>query len=99
MDSNTVMGIVVACLATLIGLFITLATPIIKLNKTIQKLDDNLTHMKEELKSNSKEIEELEDKVHEHSQFLTADKLRLDNHEERLTVLEKTKTTKTSRSK
>lgn len=88
MDSNLVIGLVVSALVVLVGLFASLATPLIKLNKTIQKLNDQIDHMQEHLSERDGQIRLLHNEVDDHSRWLQTDKLRLDNHEARLEALD-----------
>ena len=88
MDSNLVIGLVVSALVVLVGLFASLATPLIKLNKTIQRLNDQIDHMQEHLSERDGQIRLLHNEVDDHSRWLQTDKLRLDNHEARLEALD-----------
>lgn len=88
MDSSLVIGLVVSALVVLVGLFASLATPLIKLNKTIQKLNDQIDHMQEHLSERDVQIRLLHNEVDDHSRWLQTDKLRLDNHEARLEALD-----------
>lgn len=88
MDSNLVIGLVVSALVVLVGLFISLATPLIKLNKTIQRLSDQIDNIQEHLSERDKQIKLLHNEVDNHSRWLQTDKLRLDNHEARLEALD-----------
>ena len=88
MDSNLAIGLVVSALVVLVGLFASLATPLIKLNKTIQKLNDQIDHMQEHLSERDGQIRLLHNEVDDHSRWLQTDKLRLDNHEARLEALD-----------
>lgn len=88
MDSNLMIGLVVSALVVLVGLFISLATPLIKLNKTIQRLSDQIDNMQEHLSERDKQIKLLHNEVDDHSRWLQTDKLRLDNHEARLEALD-----------
>lgn len=84
MDSNLVLGIVVSALTVLVGLFASLATPLIKLNKTIQRLNDQLDKIEERVQERDKQLVLLHDEVNKHSVWLKTDKLRLDNQSKRL---------------
>ena len=88
MDSNLIIGLVVSALVVLVGLFISLATPLIKLNKTIQRLNDQIDHIQEHLSERDGQIRLLHNEVDDHSRWLQTDKLRLDNHEARLEALD-----------
>ena len=84
MDSNLVLGIVVSALAVLVGLFASLATPLIKLNKTIQKLNDQLDKIEERVQERDRQLVSLHNEVDKHTMWLMTDKLRLDNQSKRL---------------
>lgn len=88
MDSNLVIGLVVSALVVLVGLFISLATPLIKLNKTIQKLNDQIDNIEKHLSERDGQIRLLHNEVDDHARWLQTDKLRLDNHEARLEALD-----------
>lgn len=88
MDTNLVIGLVVSALVVLVGLFASLATPLIKLNKTIQRLNDQIDHMQEHLSERDGQIRLLHNEVDDHARWLQTDKLRLDNHEARLEALD-----------
>ena len=89
MDSSLVIGLVVSALVVLVGLFASLATPLIKLNKTIQKLNDQIDNIETHLSERDGQIRLLHNEVDDHSRWLRTDKLRLDNHEARLEALDK----------
>lgn len=88
MDSNLMIGLVVSALAVLVGLFASLATPLIKLNRTIQKLNDQIDRIQEHIIERDEQIKLLHNEVDNHSRWLQTDKLRLDNHEARLEALD-----------
>lgn len=88
MESNLVIGLVVSALVVLVGLFASLATPLIKLNKTIQRLNDQIDHIQTHLSERDSQIKLLHNEVDDHSRWLQTDKLRLDNHEARLEALD-----------
>lgn len=88
MDQNLVIGLVVSALVTLVGLFISLATPIVKLNKTIQKLNDQLDKIEEHVAERDTQIKLLHNEVDKHSIWLRTDKIRLDNQSKRLQKLD-----------
>lgn len=88
MDSNLMIGLVVSALAVLVGLFASLATPLIKLNRTIQKLNDQIDRIQEHISERDEQIKLLHNEVDNHSRWLQTDKLRLDNHEARLEALD-----------
>ena len=89
MDSSLAIGLVVSALVVLVGLFASLATPLIKLNKTIQKLNDQIDNVEKHLSERDGQIRLLHNEVDNHSRWLQNDKLRLDNHEARLEALDK----------
>lgn len=84
MDNNLIIGLVVNALVVLSGLFITLATPLIKLNKTIQRLNDNIDKIEENDKERQKQLQLLHNEVDKHTKWLRTDKERLDNQSMRL---------------
>lgn len=89
MDENLVIGLVVSALVVLVGLFISLATPLIKLNKTIQRLNDNIDALEKDNKERSEQLRLLHNEVDKHERWLIKDKQRLDNHGVRLTAIDK----------
>lgn len=88
MDNNTVVGLVISALVVLVGLFISLATPLLKLNKTITKLDISVDNLYQQIKKNEAKVNELEIVLKQHQNWLQTDKQRLDNHEERIKNLD-----------
>ena len=88
MDSNLIIGLVISALSVLVGLFASLATPLIKLNRTIQKLNDQIDKIQEHIDERDRQIKLLHNEVDNHSRWLQTDKLRLDNHEARLEALD-----------
>lgn len=84
MDNTVFMGLLIGALAIIIPLFISCVTPIIKLNKTIQKLDDSIDKLNIESSRRDEKLTQLELNIAQHSQYLLMDKCRLDNHESRL---------------
>lgn len=88
MDSNLVIGLVVSALVVLVGLFISLATPLIKLNKTIQKLNDSIDRLEDNAKVRDIQLQKLHNEIDKHDKYLLIDKKRIDNHEERLNKLD-----------
>lgn len=88
MDNNTIIGLVVTALVTLVGLFASLAAPLIKLNKTIQKLNDNIDRLEENANRRDKQIEALSNVIDKHAMWLAIDKKRLDNQSLRLHKLD-----------
>lgn len=81
MDSNTFMGLLIAALVVLFGLGATITTliikPIINLNKSITTLNCSITENNEHLAKNDAELVELQKGYNQ--------------HETRITVLEKRK--------
>ncbi len=88
MDSNLVIGLVVSALVVLVGLFISLATPLVNLNKTIQRLNDQIDKIEEHIIERDKQITNIQDEVNKHSKWLQTDKQRLDNQGLRLQKLD-----------
>lgn len=88
MNEYMILGIVVSALVVLVGLFISLATPIIKLNKTIQKLNDTIDRLELDSKERAEQLRLLHNEVDKHSVWLRTDKQRLDNQGERLKKLD-----------
>ena len=88
MDQNLVLGLVISALVVLVGLFISLATPLIKLNKTIQKLNDTIETIQKEAEERANQLKLLHNEVDKHAQWLRTDKLRLDNQSARLKALD-----------
>ena len=88
MDGNLAIGLVVSALVVLVGLFASLATPLVKLNRTIQRLNDQIDNVQDHLSERDGQIRLLHNEVDEHSRWLQTDKLRLDNHEARLEALD-----------
>lgn len=88
MTNEVVIGLVVSALVVLVGLFISLATPLIKLNKTIQKLNDNIGTLENNARVRDEQLQKLHTEVDLHGRYLLIDKKRLDNHEERLHKLD-----------
>lgn len=88
MDSNAIIGLVVGAIAAIVSLFLAIGVPIINLNKTITKLDSSVSHLTEQLDKDEVRIREIEDLIQKHATYLSIDKKRLDNHEERLSNLD-----------
>lgn len=88
MDSNLIIGLVVSALVILVGLFISLATPLIKLNRTIQKLNDMINAIQKDSEEKAEQFRFLHQEVDKHTKWLQADKLRLDNQGKRLQKLD-----------
>lgn len=88
MNEYVILGIVVSALVVLVGLFISLATPLIKLNKTIQKLNDIIDRLELDAKERSEQLRLLHNEVDKHAVWLRTDKQRLDNQGKRLQKLD-----------
>lgn len=88
MDSNLVIGLVVSALVVLAGLFVSLATPLIKLNKTIQRLNDTIDSIQKEADERAEQLRLLHNEVDKHGRWLQIDKQRLDNQGTRLARLD-----------
>ena len=88
MDGNMVLGLVVSALVVLVGLFISLATPLIKLNKTIQRLNDIIDTLQRDAERRTEQITFLNSEIIKHSKWLQTDKQRLDNQDRRLQKLD-----------
>lgn len=87
-SDNSLMGWLIGALATLVGLAVAIVTPILKLNKTITKLDMSVQHLSDQLSRDEKKIEDIEKIIEKHSDYLLIDKKRLDNHESRLETID-----------
>lgn len=88
MNEYVILGIVVSALVVLVGLFVSLATPLIKLNKTIQKLNDTIDRLELDAKERADQLRLLHNEVDKHAIWLRTDKQRLDNQGERLRKLD-----------
>ena len=88
MSEATITGLVVSALVVLVGLFVSLGTPLIKLNKTIQKLNDSIDRLNQDADDRDTKIQELALITEKHSKWLLVDKKRLDNQSKRLTKLD-----------
>lgn len=84
MDETMFLGLFVGALVTVIPLFIATTTPIVKLNKSIQKLNDSIDYLTKEAMERDSTIAQLGSAVENHSKWLLTDKKRLDNHSRRL---------------
>ena len=89
------MGALIASLSVLVGLAAAIITPIIRLNKNITKLNDSVDVLNKALDDTKKALsveqekrEMLEKKLTEHGEWLAVDKVRLDNHEVRISKVE-----------
>lgn len=88
MNEWTIVTVIIA----LVGLFVTVGAPIIKLNNNITLLNANMKHNSEEIAKNRKEISDQKEHAHETHQKLwdkntEQDKI-LSNHETRIKILE-----------
>ena len=88
MDSNTFIGLFITSLAVIVGLAISIITPILKLNKTITKLNISVENLNAKLEKDEREIQLMHEKLEKHDEYLLIDKKRLDNHEVRLGKLD-----------
>lgn len=84
MDQNTFIGLFVGALVILVPLFIACVTPLIKLNKSIQKLNDAIDILNASDSKKNKVLDEVNDKISVHSKCLIIDKKRLDNLSKRM---------------
>lgn len=84
MDQNTFIGLFVGALVILVPLFIACVTPLIKLNKSIQKLNDAIDILNESDSRKNEVLDEVNDKISAHSECLIIDKKRLDNLSKRM---------------
>ena len=88
MEQATVMGLIIGALATLIPLFIAVVTPVIRLNKTIQKLNYSIDRLNESDTHNKVLLDKIDLKLEKHDKYLLIDKQRLDNISKRLKRLD-----------
>lgn len=88
-SSNELLGWLIGALVVLVGLAVSIITPIIKLNKTITKLDISVSNLAKSLERDESRIEQIEKTMQMHNEYLLIDKKRLDNHEERLKDLDR----------
>lgn len=88
MDSNTFIGLFITSLAVIVGLAISIITPILKLNKTLTKLNISVDNLNAKLEKDEREIQLMHEKLDKHDEYLLIDKKRLDNHEVRLEKLD-----------
>ena len=84
MDQNTFMGLFIVALVILVPLFIACVTPLIKLNKSIQKLNDAIDILNESDSRKNKALDDVHEKIAIHTQYLIVDKKRLDNLSKRM---------------
>lgn len=89
MDQNTFIGLFVGALVTLVPLFIACVTPLIKLNKSIQKLNDAIDILNESDAKKNQVLEAVHNEISTHSQYLIVDKKRLDNLSKRMHKIDK----------
>lgn len=89
------METIITALGILIGLFLTVGTPIIKLNSTITKLNANLETLKDRTDKQDTELKYMKEHAHESHCRLWAHNTEQDeklaDHDKRIEVLEKTK--------
>lgn len=84
----------IIALSTLVGLFLTVGAPILKLNSNITMLNVNIQQNSKEIAENKQELKEQREKANESHQKLwnkndEQDKI-LSNHETRIKILENT---------
>ena len=84
MDQNTFLGLFIGALVILVPLFIACVTPLIKLNKSIQKLNDAIDILNESDAKKNHALDVVHDKLSIHAQYLVVDKKRLDNLSKRM---------------
>lgn len=89
LNTNEMLGWLIGALTTLVGLAVAIMTPIIKLNRSITKLDVSVDNLANQLKRDETQLNKLQDEVAKHGDYLLIDKKRLDNHEMRLSELDK----------
>ena len=87
------METVIAALVTLIGLFLTVGTPIIKLNSTITKLNANLDALKARTDGQDVVLKEMQEHAHDSHKRLWDHEAEQDKtlaeHDKRIELLEK----------
>lgn len=88
MDQNTFIGLFIGALVILVPLFIACVTPLIKLNKSIQKLNDAIDILNESDAKKNQALDVVHDKISTHAQYLVVDKKRLDNLSRRMHKLD-----------
>ena len=88
MDDATFLGMLITALVVIVGLFISLCTPLIRLNKTIQKLNDSIDRINDEANKREARLDKMTLMLEQHSKWLVIDKNRLDNQSKRLNKLD-----------
>lgn len=83
-SSNEFMGMLITALAVLVGLAGAIIAPMLKLNKTLTKLNDHMDDLQKQLEEQQKKQIAVEKELSDHQDYLLLDKKRLDNHEARL---------------
>lgn len=84
MSDTTFMGLFIGALATIIPLFVACVTPIIKLNKSIQKLNDSIDALNNADSKKQELLTSIDNRLNRHQSYLVVDKKRLDNMSRRL---------------
>ena len=84
MSDATFMGLFIGALATIIPLFVACVTPIIKLNKSIQKLNDSIDALNNADSKKQELLTSIDNRLNRHQSYLVVDKKRLDNMSRRL---------------
>lgn len=79
MEYGEFITMLLAVLATTIPLFIACITPIIKLNKSIQKLNDAIDQLNRSDSKKEVMLDAVSKRLNVHGQYLDIDKRRLDN--------------------
>lgn len=95
MTESSFIGMLCISLGTLVGLFLTVGKPIIKLNTTITKALSRLDALEEHQKENRVTLKEIQDKSHESHKHIhdRIDKVegRVDDLDNRVFKLENSK--------
>ena len=84
MDQSTFLGLTIGALVILIPLFITCVTPLIKLNKSIQKLNDAIDLLNKSDSEKNVALNDVHERLNMHGQYLVVVKKRLDNLSKRM---------------
>lgn len=84
MNENEFLGVLIGLLAVIVPLFIACVTPIIKLNKSIQKLNDAIDNLNRSDSKKEAVLDNVLKTLSNHSEWLIIDKKRLDNLSRRM---------------
>lgn len=84
MNENEFLGALIGLLAVIVPLFIACVTPIIKLNKSIQKLNDAIDNLNRSDSKKEAVLDNVLKTLNDHSEWLAIDKKRLDNLSRRM---------------